>query len=443
MTSDVLEFALGLSYDDLDDEVKSFARRCSLDILGVAAAGATTQMSQIMRNHAADHFGAGAKASTILFDGRWVSPAGAALAGGATIDSVDAHDGHKLTKGHVGCGVVPAVLALTEAEGIDDSSELLTMLVVGYEIGTRAGIALHRTATDYHTSGAWIAVACAALGARALGLDHRRSREALGIGEYHGPRSQMMRVIDHPTMIKDGSGWGAMSGISAAYLAADGFTGAPAITVEASDVADLWNDLGSRWRILEQYFKPYPVCRWAQPAVEAALGVCRNHDLAAADIDHLEIATFHEAARLDTPSPVNTEQAQYSLAFPTAAAIVRGTVGVAEVDGAALTDPEILRLSTGAVVRERDEFNDEFPARRFAEVAIVTRSGHRYYSPPTEARGDPEAHLDYAEIVAKFDSYASPVVGAEQASMIRSAIERLDSGNDSNELRELLNEPRP
>ena len=43
----------------------------------------------------------------------------------------------------------------------------------------------------------------------------------------------MMRCIDHPTMVKDGSGWGAFAGVSAAYLAADGFTGAPAITIEA------------------------------------------------------------------------------------------------------------------------------------------------------------------------------------------------------------------
>jgi 2-methylcitrate dehydratase PrpD len=70
-------------------------------------------------------------------------------------------------------------------------------------------------------------------------------------------------------MVKDGSGWGAFSGVTAGFLAADGYTGAPAVTMEAPEVADLWSDLGQRWRILEQYEKAYPVCRWAQPAVEA------------------------------------------------------------------------------------------------------------------------------------------------------------------------------
>jgi hypothetical protein len=42
--------------------------------------------------------------------------------------------------------------------------------------------------------------------------------------------------------------------------------GAPALTIERDEVRDFWNDLGTRWRIREQYFKAYPVCRWAQPA---------------------------------------------------------------------------------------------------------------------------------------------------------------------------------
>ena len=54
----------------------------------------------------------------------------------------------------------------------------------------------------------------------------------MGIAEYHGPRSQMMRCMDHPTMVKDGSGWGAMCGVSAARMAKAGFTGAPALTLQ-------------------------------------------------------------------------------------------------------------------------------------------------------------------------------------------------------------------
>src|SRR5262249_26038887 len=132
---------------------------------------------------------------------------------------------------------------------------------------------------------------------------------------------------------------------SAAFLAADGFTGAPALTVESESVAPIWSDLGERWRIHEQYFKAYPVCRWAQPAIEAVVSLQRQHRFNADAVDHIQINTFHEGTRLSTRCPVSSDEAQYSLPFPVAAILVRGQLGAAEVMGDALHDPSILRLS--------------------------------------------------------------------------------------------------
>lgn len=413
----------------LPEAVLAFARRWLLDLIGVAAGGARTDLSRIIRAHAARQFGAGARPARMLFDGRPVSPAGAALAGGATIDALDGHDGHKLTKGHVGCGSFPALLALSEAEGRTDGAEFLTALAIGYEIGTRAGIALHRTACDYHTSGAWIAVACAGLGARALGLNAALTREALGIAEYHGPRSPMMRCIDAPTMVKDGSGWGAMAGVSAAYLAADGFTGAPALTIEGTDVADLWSDLGMTWRIFEQYYKPHPVCRWAQPPLRAVLHLRAEHGLTSDQVERIEVATFHQSRRLAVRRPRTTEEAQYSTSFPAAVAMVRGRVGPEEVAEAALADPEVLRLSEGMIVTETPDYNAAFPARRFAHVTLVLEDGRRLTSPRTEASGDPEHPASMDEVRAKFHAYAGPVLGSDRATAVETAVDGLGAGS--------------
>jgi len=423
---------------DLPDSVAAMGRRCLLDLLGVGAAGTRTPLGGIISDHAAGHFGVGSHAAPMLFDGRLVSPAGAALAGGMTIDSVDAHDGHRLTKGHAGCGVLPGLLAFTAAEDTDDAGEFLTALVAGYEIAIRAGIALHRTACDYHTSGAWVAVAVAALGSRTLGLDTRRTAEAVGIAEYHGPRSQMMRCIDHPTMLKDGSGWGAMAGVSAAYLAAEGFTGAPALTVAAPEVADLWADLGSRWFITEQYFKPHPVCRWAQPAVEAALELCRRYSIGVADIERIEVATFHEAARLVMRHPANTEQAQYSLPYPVAAALVRGRLGAEEIAADALHDPAIAKVADLVEISEDAAHNEAFPAERFARVALVLADGSRVESPDTEARGDHHIPLSDAQIHQKFHELAVPVLGEQRATAIDTSVARLGRDGGLAELLDLI-----
>jgi 2-methylcitrate dehydratase PrpD len=372
----------------------------------------------------------------MIFDGRRVSPAGAALTGATTIDSLDCHDGHVLVKGHVGVAVLPSLLALMDCGCVLDDREFLACVVLGYEIATRAGIALHATVPDYHSSGAWNALACAALGARLMNLNAEQTRQAIGIAEYNAPRSQIMRVVDHPSMVKDGSGWGAMAGISAAYLAADGFTGAPALTVERPNVEYIWADLGQRWRIMEQYFKAYPVCRWAQPAVEAALSLQREHGINAEQIRRVEVHTFHEGSRLATQTPTSTDEAQYSLPFPVAAALTRGKLGATEVTGAALSDPAILRLSNATEMHEDDSYNKRFPAERWAHVSFILQDGTKLDSAPAIARGNPENPLSEAEIFDKYQLLAEPVLGAQRTATIRKAVEGL--GADENSLDNLL-----
>jgi len=426
----VSDFVHDLAFQDLPPDVAALGRRCLLDLIGVAAAGAATPVSAIIRDHAARHFGPGTDGpgARLLLDGRRVSPAGAALAGGMTIDSFDAHDGHALTKGHAGAAVLPAVLALADAVAPTDGAELLTRLVLGYEVATRAGIALHATAPDYHTSGAWNALACAALGARALRLDGTATAHALGTAEYHGPRSQMMRCIDHPTMVKDGSGWGAMAGVSAAFLAADGFTGAPALTVTAAEVAHLWADLGVRWRIREQYFKPYPVCRWAQPAMEAAAQLLRDHDVTAGAIEGVVVESFDHAVRLATRHPATTEEAQYSLVFPLAALLVHGRLGEAEIAGAGLSDAAVLRLAARTELAEDAALTARFPAERWARVRLRLTDGRELVSDPATARGDPDSPLTDWEIQAKFRTLATPILGAPTVARIESAVAALPEG---------------
>ncbi|MGI9363672.1 MAG: MmgE/PrpD family protein [Rhizobiaceae bacterium] len=432
---DPIEFILNLHYDNLPDDIVRAAIRALTDTLGVAVAGSKTQLSTIIRNHASEHFGAGSNMPASLWsDGRPVSAAGAALANGMTIDSVDAHDGQKLTKGHVGCGVVPALIALTESTGQTDVEEFLTALVIGYEIGSRAGIALHSSVTDYHTSGAWVALATAALGARYLKLNREQTRHALGIAEYHGPRSQMMRTIDHPTMVKDGSGWGSMAGVSAAFLARDGFTGAPAISMEAPQVHSIWADLQSHWYITEQYIKLYPVCRWAQPPVEAALALQREHGFAASDIASIDVETFHEAKRLCTRHPKTTEEAQYSLPFSVATALVHGTIAPDHIDGEALSDPLSLAVQDRIEISESSEFNSEFPKRRIAQVKITLNDATVFQSHPTEALGDPENPVDQQAIWKKFRSFTHPVMGEEKAAHLLAQIDRINTAPSTAEM---------
>lgn len=407
---------------------------CLLDLIGIAAGGHNTRLACIIRDHATETFGG---AQPMLFDSRTASAAGVALAAGMTIDALDGHDGFNPAKGHIGCSLFPAALTLAHQHGAT-GGEFLSSIAVGYEFGGRCAVAQHATVPDYHTSGSWGAVACAAAGARLARLTPDQTRHALGIAEYHGPRSQMMRCIDHPTMLKDGSGWGAMTGVSAVQLAAKGFTGAPAITVEQAP--EFWGDLGQRWLILEQYFKPYPVCRWAQAPVEGVLALARSHAISADMVDHIEITSFDEAVRLATNCPTSTEEAQYSTSFPCAIALVRGTITPQDIADEALSDPEILRLSLGLKMVASDYANANFPQTRLAKATLVLRNGTRLTGDYMQPRWDHLSPPTEAELRAKYHDLSDPVLGKPRADAIETALSNLHE-TDMTRFTDLLFQP--
>ena len=419
---DVINFIHETDWKDLPEEVRRQARRCLLDALGTGVAGRRTRLSRIVHDVAVSIFGG--IGAHLWLDGREVSPPGAALANGMTIDAFDIHDGHPLAKGHAGAAIVPAVFAtipLKHPKKIT-GAEMLTTVVIGYEIALRAGISLHATACDYHTSGAWNALGSAAVAARRLKLNRQKTRHALGIAEYHGPRSQMMRCIDHPTMLKDGSGWGAMAGLSAAYLAKESFTGAPALTVEAEEVRGYWQDLGQNWLMIGQYFKPHAVCRWAQPAIEAALMLQKTHRLTPDNLKRVEVHTFHEAVRLNCRRPQSTEEAQYSLPFPLAAALVHGHLGVHELSEPVLTDPIVLRLSDCIELIEDHRLSSQFPAQRFARVIIETQDDQQHDSGEVEARWDSVDPPSDRELTEKFRRLVQGVLPVARAEELENLI---------------------
>lgn len=402
-----------------DNALLNQAKHCLLDLVGVAAGATRTELaSRAQRFVTSQH---GGTRPLLMADGQ-ASPTGVALHGAWLIDALDAHDGQVLTKGHAGVALLPGLLALPEVDTLS-GREFLGLLILGYEVATRAGIALHATSPDYHTSGAWNSLGVAAIASRLLGLDGEALHHALGIAEFYGPRSQMMRCIDYPSMLKDGSGWGAMTGVSAALLASDGFTGAPALTVTAPEVESIWDDLGHRWYLHEQYFKAYPVCRWAQPAVEAILSLADSVPDPAA-VARIEVATFHEGKRLHVVHPTTTEQAQYSLPWSVACALGRGTL-----DAEAVTDldaPDLRALASRVEIHERHDFNARFPAERWASVRLHLTDGRVLESAPCEARGNPHNPLSNTQLVDKYRRLATPVLGG-RAERLREVIMSLEA----------------
>lgn len=403
----IAEFAL--SGRDIPQSTLDMAATLLIDTVGVAAGAAGLTAGRIARDHVFAFHGAGAPehAAHMMFDGRCASIPGAAFATATQIDNLDAHDGLNQTKGHIGCAVVPALFAFAENRPELSARDALKVLVVAYEIAARAAFALHTSVSDYHTSGAWNALGVAAIGCRLGDANPDQLRQAFGIAEYHGPRSQMMREIANPTMLHDGSGMGALVGSMAALMAKDGFTGAPAITVENEDAAQFWADLGEVWTIEQNYIKPYPICRWAHAALDALSRLMGAHGFHADDVANITVNTFAESAALFPGMPATTSQAQYSLPFALATMLVHGRIGPDEITGAGLNDPQVAALLPRISVHEAVRHSERFPEGRWSDVTVELKDSRRLASGDVNARGGSEAPMDMHEVEAKFHIMAS------------------------------------
>ncbi len=405
----VSNFATTLKYDDIPKDTLHYLRLLLLDTIGVYAASQELDVSAIARMHALKIFGPTEHSSVpIPFDGRKASLGGAVFCGVTQLDNLDAHDGFNPAKGHIAAALVPAMICLANSKVRNANvHDFLTALCVGYEIAARAGIAIHATLSDYHTSGAWNTLGVVCAGAHLTKLSTNKLRNALGIAEFYAPRSQMMREITHPSMLHDGSAMGALTAIMALELADDGFLGGPSLLIEGANVTQYWNNIGKHWYINEQYIKPYPICRWAHAAIDGVLQLKAHHDIQAAQVKRIDIYTFDEGARLFSGMPNSTSQAQYSMNFAIAKAIQYAKVGVAEITGQALTETATSNLMQRIYAHTAQRHDERFPNGRWADVVITLNNGQIFKSGDINARGGPDTPLLDEEIIQKFETYAA------------------------------------
>jgi 2-methylcitrate dehydratase PrpD len=273
---------------------------------------------------------------------------------------------------------------------------------------------------------------------RLLGLSQEQTRHAAGIAEYHGPRSQMMRCIDFPTMLRDGVGWGAPSGVMAAYMAELGFTGAPAITAEGAAAEPWWRDLGQAWRVAEDtLYKPYPVCRWAHPSIDAARDLMRDNKLSSKEIKRVRIQTFHYAVRLAGRNPKTLDEMSYSIAFPVATMIVRGRIGPAELSPEVLQDEEIRRISNAIELVETEHYTRISVGKRWADVTLYLQDGREIMSEPRTPKGDRDSPMSEEEFHSKYVDFTDGLVAKDRADDMETMALSFD-GLDSNGLGRLI-----
>jgi len=394
----VARFVTETRWGHLPDDVQLRAVMCAIDVLGALLAGTVTPVAAIGRRVAARYF-SGTSAS-ILPEGAGASLPGAALANGLAANALDIDDGHVLIKGHPGAVVFPALLAAAEFREAR-LKDFLCALVTAYEVAVRAGLVMQEHYDFYHGSGAWGAVGAAAGVARLLGLEDSQVAQAFAVADFHAPLVPVMRSVRQPAMSKDGVGWGAMTGVLAAMMAGEGFSGGESLFTWPEGPSRVM-DLGSTFEMMKVYFKPYACCRWAHPAIEAVIDLRLANDLDPAQVEKIRVKTFEAAVELYREKPASTEQAQYNAVYPIAAAMASGDVAPRQVLMDSGVGREIFPLMDRVELCIEERFEKEFPARRLCEVEILLKDGRTFASGVYESGQSRQAPVTLEWVIEKF-----------------------------------------
>ncbi|MCJ9710996.1 MmgE/PrpD family protein, partial [Bordetella hinzii] len=424
-------FASQLRYEDIPAPVLRRAEDLLLDTLASILAGAGARPVQIMAGYA-QAMGPADGPAEILVNRRRSSPLFAAMVNAAAAHVVEQDDVHNGSVFHPAAVIFPPALAVAQALGLS-GRDVLTAAVAGYEVGIRVGEFLGRSHYKiFHTTATVGTLAAAVTVGRLLGLDPERMLNALGsAGTQSAGLWEFLRDAADSKQLH--TAHAVAAGITAAYLARDGFTGARQILEgpqglaagmsRDADPSRLTDRLGERWALAETSFKYHASCRHTHPAADALQALMRDNQLGAGDIASIE-ALVHQGA-LDVLGPVvnpaTVHQSKFSMGTVLGLIALKGRAGLAEFD-AALDDPAMATWRERTTMTLDPEVDQAYPQRWIGKVKVRTTDGRELSARVDEPKGDPGNTLSRAEIEAKMLSLGQ-YAGAARPEELRGLID--------------------
>jgi 2-methylcitrate dehydratase PrpD len=363
------------------------------------------------------------------------SPRGAALGDAAFANAVAGHglvreDMHAGAVAHLGVVVLPAVLALAERRGARLPAAI-DAAIVGYEVGAKLGLAIvtPEFSRSFRPTGFVGPAAAAAAGAFLLGLDETATQSALSLaanmasGLNQWPHTGADDMFFHP-------GIATRNGLTAVRLAALGARGSEkALDGEAGLLTAMRPDrtaprvalFAGEPEILSVFFKPVPVCNFAQTPALAAIGLVRDHRLDPAMIESVAVRVSRAAKTYpgcDHPGPFGRIlQAKMSIHYAVASALLDGRID--EGSYADLDEPARLALCGKIMVEADEALTAAFPKRQGASVEVhLAGGGVLSHSLPNVLAADEH------QVRSRFRAAAAASVGAETAERLESAVYR-------------------
>lgn len=392
-TRQLAEFSAKLKLSDVPAEVIARAKSVILDGLGCGLFGVHLKWTEILAGVVERLEPQGGTAS-IWGGGKTASPASAALVNGTMIQGYELDDANPASI-HSCAAVLPAVFAAAEMVGPDkvDGETLLTAIIAGFEVGPRVGLCMNGNrmlGKGWHTPGLFGPFPAAVAAGRVLGLDADGIFQALGIA---GPQAGGILATQFGSMVKRMlSAKASQSGLYAALLAADGFTGIADVfeeeyggfcttftqSADQFDLSELSSGLGTRWETMRISIKRHATVGTSLSAMDA-LEELMQEGLKAADVERITFRMTDDAVKHSwwlPYEPVGLTAAQMHLGFCTALKLIEGEVFVDQMTEENMGRPDLLAFAQ-RVDCQRDEEREK-RGRAFArgaDVEVVLKDG--------------------------------------------------------------------
>ncbi|SLN75351.1 MmgE/PrpD family protein [Oceanibacterium hippocampi] len=317
-------------------------------------------------------------------------------------------DVHRTALLHPGPVILPATLAASNGR---NGMAFLDAVVRGYEAMIRLGRAVGPDHYAYfHNTSSCGGFGAAIAAGSLLGLSHERLVSAAG--NAVSVSGGLWQCRHEPVMTKPfHCAEASRNGAAAAALADAGLTGPRfilegpqgffrALCGEGGDPAAVLAEPDAPWQIHDTSFKPWPACRHAHPAIDAALALRGSTPLDA--IAAIEIATYGDAVTFcDRAEPHTETEAKFSLQHSVAVALVDGPPAMEAFAPDALGREPVAALRRLATVQRSAAFTAAYPRHFGSAVTVVLKNGQRLERTIDDAWGDSENPMSRDAVLRK------------------------------------------
>jgi 2-methylcitrate dehydratase PrpD len=441
VTRDLAAFLARFRFEDLPEAAVHEAHRGVLDWIGCALAGSqhptVGKLLPVLTALNAQ------PQATVLGHKLKLGLTEASLANGQMghmLDFDDTHMGGVVL--HASSPILAALFALAERGGVDGGAVDGRALTCAYAAGFEAGVRVGQSAPGHHDGGWHLTgtlgtIAAGAASAKLLGLDAQQMTHTLGIAATQSAGMQQNRG----TMCKSfHAGRAASNGLLAGLLAQQGFDSSEEIIEGKRGFARIYSnaatpelvlaELGTRWEIARNGYKPYACGVVLHPILDAMVSLGEQRALAPDAIDRIKARVHPIAVRITgLGDPKTGLQSKFSIYHASAVAYLDRGAGIVQFSDARASAPDVVALR-GKI----EATTDEGFRKDQAHATLVTTSGERIEARIAHASGTVDNPMSDRAIENKFLANAASVVGEERARQIAATAWKLDKLGDVREL---------